>query len=155
MLKKGTNMQSCKDGNWLGGKIWNFALDASWMDLMVAPYLIKLPTTKTFLVAKTTKPQTLEIGHHLTTGCSLFYCMFNSFEYEEGRRKTWIGGTMQQANMCALGAFSSPKIDVKLKKGGEGDWGKNILNWTFEISHNLNSSTFIPQKTIFCPCETG
>jgi len=26
--------------------------------------------------------------------------------------------------MCALGAFSSPKIDAKLKKGGGGPEGK-------------------------------
>lgn len=31
---------------------------------------------------------------------------------------------MQQANMCALGAFSFPKIRVKLKKGGGGAKGK-------------------------------
>jgi hypothetical protein len=56
MLKKGSNMQSCKDGNWLGGRIWTSAPNASWMDLMVAPYLIKLPTIETSLVAKSTKP---------------------------------------------------------------------------------------------------
>ncbi len=51
-------------------------------------------------------------------------CTFKFFEYEEGRRKTWTGGTMQQDSMCALGAFSSPKIDAKLKKGGGGPEGK-------------------------------
>ncbi len=99
MLEKGTNMQSCKNGNWLGGRIWTYAPNVSWMDLMVAPYLIKLPTIETSSIAKNTK-QTLEIGHHLPTRCSLFYCMFNFFENEEGRRKTWTSGTMQQASMC-------------------------------------------------------
>jgi hypothetical protein len=90
------------------------------MDLMVAPCCpIKLRATETSLVAN----KILEIGHYLTSGCSLFYCLLKFFGYEEGRRKTWNGGTMQQFGMCALNAFSAPKIDAwnwKREGGGEG-----------------------------------
>jgi hypothetical protein len=37
MLEKNTSMQPCKDGNWPSGRFWTTALNASWMDLMVAP----------------------------------------------------------------------------------------------------------------------
>jgi hypothetical protein len=57
MLEKDSNMQSCKDKKPQGGKIQNAALNASWIDLMVAPCCpTKLPTTETSLVAKITKP---------------------------------------------------------------------------------------------------
>jgi hypothetical protein len=57
MPKKNINMQPCKDGNWLGGRIWTVARNASWIDLMVTPcHPIELLANETSLVANNTKP---------------------------------------------------------------------------------------------------
>lgn len=55
------------------------------------------------------------MGVHCFIACSILLST---------RKGAWIDDAMQQTSMCALGAFNSPKIDVKLKKGGGGAEGK-------------------------------